>query len=461
MKSIECFAGEAMHLFNYKWSLAIGLMMLAGFVLSPVYGQQPCDAVPGQIIVTLVNPSDRNAVAVQYGLESQPIDQVGNPPSFRMRLAAGNTQTPCQVRASMQVDARVARVEVNRKLSAMERTGLPWTLGHSWAVGNSWAVGGSVKGFMRQWFPWTIRLPEAHEINRGTRTDNGRPVKVAVLDTGIDPDHPQFAGRLVAGYDFVANDNDPREEGISRFDQAYGHGTHVAGIIALTAPEAQIMPIRVLDKDGVGELWRIVAAMIWAANNGADVINISFGYNSDPELLKNLLHNCDVPPPGTQLFPELNGNRLVIISAAGNGGNGDRIYPAGNRIDPQLGVGASTRMENLAIFSTMSVGSTGGDRFIRAVAPGENIVSTLPGGRYGLWTGTSMAAPVAAGVAALVKAQNPTLDPHSVVERLIDTGIKWECDHPSRGQIRTSRVDAFCALTNNPLCGSNPQACSP
>src|SRR5688572_29525469 len=132
-----------------------------------------------------------------------------------------------------------------------------------------------------------IRLDQAHTINRGTRVDNGQPVVVAVLDTGIDRSHPAFAGRLVPGYDFVSGDNDPSEEGTLRINQAFGHGTHVAGIVALTAPEAKIMPIRILDKDGEGDLWRITAAVIWAANNGADIINISFGYPDHPELLEN------------------------------------------------------------------------------------------------------------------------------------------------------------------------------
>jgi subtilisin family serine protease len=305
-----------------------------------------------------------------------------------------------------------------------------------------------------------IHLPEAQQINRGTRVDNGKPVIVAVLDTGIDPDHPAFAGRLVPGFDFVGNDSDPREEGVLRQNPVYGHGTHVAGIIALTAPEAKIMPIRVLDANGEGELWRVVAAIVWAANHGADVINISFGYDVEPKLLKNLLDNCDTPPAGTQLFPELNGNKLVVISGAGNGGNAVPIYPAGTPMDPQLGVGASTRLDNLAEFSTMSLDNGGGSRSIRAVAPGEDIISTLPGGRYGMWSGTSMAAPIAAGVAALVKAKNPQLDPHLIVGQIAETGIKWDCDHPTRGPIKTARIDALCAITNNTACGSNPQACA-
>ena len=218
------------------------------------------------------------------------------------------------------------------------------------------------------------------------------------------------------------------------------------------------MPIRVLDANGEGELWRVTAAIIWAANHGANVINISFGYNTEPELLKNLLHNCDdgPPPAGTQLFPELLAN-VVVISGAGNSGNANLIYPAGNRIDPQLGVGASTKYEHLASFTTMD---NGGDRIIRAVAPGENIVSALPGGRYGVWSGTSMAAPIAAGIAALVKARNPSWVPHDIVDWLPETGIEWRCPHPTRGNIRTARVDAFCAVTGNTDCGPTVTMCN-
>ena len=309
-----------------------------------------------------------------------------------------------------------------------------------------------------------IRLDQAHQVNQGIRVDNGQPVVIAVLDTGIDRNHPAFAGRLVPGYDFVDGDDDTTEEGTLHVNEGTGHGTHVAGIVALTAPQAKIMPIRVLDEDGVGELWRIKDAIIFAANHGADIVNISFGFPDEPELLKDILHNCDhsvPPPPGTQTFPELL-NNITVLSGAGNGGDTRPIYPAGRRIDAQLGVGASTRFDKLASFSTMNDGDVSGNqRFIRAVAPGEDIVSALPGGRYGVWSGTSMAAPIASGLAALVKALNPTLAPHLIGERLEDTGIEWECFHPVRGiEIDTSRVDAFCAVTNNQQCGINPFACS-
>jgi subtilisin family serine protease len=228
----------------------------------------------------------------------------------------------------------------------------------------------------------------------------------------------------------------------------------------MTAPEAKIMPLRVLDENGEGDLWRVTQAIIWAANNGADVINISFGYTTQPRLLKDLIADLDktATTDKSKTFHELNGNQLVFIAGAGNGGQiGDGtlpIYPAGERISPQLGVAASTRYDNLADFSTFN------RLEIKAAAPGENIFSALPGGLYGTWSGTSMSAPIASGIAALVKAQNPMLSPSSIVKQISATGIKWDCKLKSRDVIlKTHRVDAFCAVTNNQACGGNPRAC--
>lgn len=435
------------------------IVMFAVLFCSAAVAQTVCNGVPNEVLLDLRNQSDLSAVANQFGLETSPIDQVGTPPTYRMRLRGNNNQTPCQLVTALSADPRVARAEINAKLATVEQPGLPWTTGHSWAIGVSWAIGGSVKGYQRQYFPGLIRLSQAQTVTKGIRTDNGQPVVVAVLDTGIDPNHPAFAGRLVSGYDFVSNDDDPSEVGVLRQNPVYGHGTHVAGIVAMVAPEAKIMPIRILDTDGSGELWRVTAAIIWAANHGADVINISFGYNSSPDLLKDLLDNCDgTPPAGTKTFPEML-RQVAVIAGAGNGGNSVPIFPAGNRIDAQLGVGATTRNDYLWNFSTMSVGTSGSDRFIRAVAPGENIISAIPGGRYAMWSGTSMAAPIAAGVAALVKAKYPTLTPNQIASQIAETGIQWDCVHPTRGEIKTNRVDAYCAVTNNRACGINDHAC--
>jgi hypothetical protein len=118
---------------------------------------------------------------------------------------------------------------------------------------------------------------------------------VAVLDTGVDRLHPALAGHLAAGYDFVDGDADPSEQRMPGMEQAYGHGTHVAGLVALAAPEATILPLRTLTADGVGTVWTQVQALRYAAEQGADVINLSFSMGVRSETLADVLagdHLC-------------------------------------------------------------------------------------------------------------------------------------------------------------------------
>jgi len=255
----------------------------------------------------------------------------------------------------------------------------------------------------------------------------------------------------VPGYDFVDNDNNPSEVGALRQNPSFGHGTHVAGIVALTAPDAKIMPLRVLNSDGEGELWRVTQAVIWAAQNGAKIVNISFGYPDNPNaqrLLKDLIDDCeDGLTADGKHFPEIGGNRLAVIAGAGNGATSIKLYPAGEDLDGMLGVGASTRNDTRASFSNFN-GQSGSD-WVEVSAPGENIVSALPGGRYGMWSGTSMAAPIVSGIAALVKAKNPALTPNQFVDQVKETAVDVRYGNP---QIRIRRVDALCAVLNNQFC---------
>src|SRR6185503_5750433 len=135
----------------------------------------------------------------------------------------------------------------------------------------------------------------------------------------------------------------------------------------LMAPEAKIMPIRVLNENGESDLWKIKDALIWAAKRGAAVANMSLGYPQDltaqsNTFIQDLTHGCDgVPVAGQQTFPEFNDEILVIVAGAGNGGqigNGsDRIYPAAERgmtDDNILSVGSSSRLDLLSTFSTMA-----------------------------------------------------------------------------------------------------------
>jgi subtilisin family serine protease len=289
-----------------------------------------------------------------------------------------------------------------------------------------YAGGGNAGEYAGQWASSLIRLPEAHTVTRGAG------ITVAVLDTGVDFAHPALAGRLLPGYDFVDNDNDPSEEGVYGENAEFGHGTHVAGLIALAAPDAQIMPLRVLNPDGVGNIWALAEALAFAMNpdgnpstaDGADVINLSLSTFERSDLIRDIIKTVtcnDNLPCGA-----------VVVMAAGNSSSSEREYPAGDGDNGTIAVGASTQNDSIAAFSNYS-------SWVSVAAPGEAILSSVPGGGYGTWSGTSMAAPLVAGEAALVRAAYPSLEPSKVVDRIIDKSV--DIDRSIR-----YRIDAAAAL---------------
>ncbi len=266
----------------------------------------------------------------------------------------------------------------------------------------------------------------------------GAGVTVAVIDTGIDANHPDLAGQIApGGYDFVGKDTDPRD--------GNGHGTHVAGIIAAAAnngegvtgiaPKAKIMPLRVLDDSGRGSTFGILKAMSHAAKNGAKIINLSLG-----------------SPPGgilSRTYMKFFGDSLVkkgvlLIAAAGNNG-GAVGMPA--QVSSFMAVGATNATDKLASFSNFG-------KTISVTAPGVDIVSTMPTypctlvtshpetvtATYGKLSGTSMATPVVAGAAALIWSQNPSWKPAQVREALeksaLDLGTAGRDNSFGFGRIR-------------------------
>lgn len=275
---------------------------------------------------------------------------------------------------------------------------------------SSWVVGGDDDEYANQWAPSAIRLGKAHSVSRGAG------VVVAILDTGVDRAHPMLAGRLIAGYDFVENDADPQEE-LSDQSGAYGHGTHVAGLVALAAPEARIMPLRTLDSAGMGTIWGQVRALRYAAMHGADVINLSYSFELPSLVLNDVLAQITCAGGGNPGCSTLESPGVVVVAAAGNSGMKLREYPAADQAPGILGVGASRADDTLAVFSTYGA-------WVRVMAPGDHILSTVPGGGYASWSGTSMASPLVAGVAALVRAAYPALRPSEVVAQITTTSAQ-------------------------------------
>ncbi|MDI6817171.1 MAG: S8 family serine peptidase [Actinomycetota bacterium] len=217
------------------------------------------------------------------------------------------------------------------------------------------------------------------------------PVIVAVIDTGVDYTHEDLANKVIKGYDFINNDNDPMDD--------HFHGTHVAGIIAAetnnaigiagVAPNAKILAIKVLSRTGEGTDLQISKGIMYAADNGAKVINLSLGGPGWSFILDDAVQ-----------YARKKG--CLVVASAGNAGTSEIYYPAS--YNGVVSVGATDSYDKKAFFSNF-----GPD--VDIAAPGVDILSTYNDGgspSYVYASGTSMAAPVACGAAALIFAGNPT-----------------------------------------------------
>jgi subtilisin family serine protease len=243
-----------------------------------------------------------------------------------------------------------------------------------------------------------------------TRTTGDRNVVVAVLDTGIDAANAEFAGRVVPGYNAMTGAADGPSDFGATADDA-GHGTHVAGTIAAAgnnatgivgiAPNVSVMPIKVLNADGEGNFGGMIDGMNWAIGRGARIITMSLGGTLSPSAASVL----------QGYFTAAHAAGAVVIAASGNDGATTDEYPCNFTFVICVG---STTIDGTTVssFSTRTAALT-------LVAPGEGIVSTLPGNDYGYGSGTSMATPHVTGAVALLRSYRPGIAPDAIRDTLI------------------------------------------
>lgn len=235
------------------------------------------------------------------------------------------------------------------------------------------------------------------DLKRTHKIATGVGVKIAVLDTGFEVSHPDLRSVMVAGIDLVdadenvsdvVNGRDDDADGL--IDEAFGHGTFVAGLLAQVAPSAEIVPIRVLNADGVGDLYAIIEGIDYAISRDVDIVNMSFGIsNAHPEL--------------TRAIERAKAAGIVVVASAGNEGSVSRQYPAAS--SGVIGVAAyDPAIGSLADFATKG-------NWVDVSAPGVNIVSSVPGGGSGTWSGSSLAAPIVAAEVALLIELDPVQVP--------------------------------------------------
>ncbi|GAA2458419.1 type VII secretion-associated serine protease mycosin [Streptomyces macrosporus] len=295
--------------------------------------------------------------------------------------------------------------------------------------------------------PWSLKRVLLEELWKNTE---GKGVKVAVIDTGVDDDHPQLKGAVDTklGKNFLPKNpkkdeygNVPERGAENGTDDTVGHGTKVAGIIAARpadntgfvgiAPEATIIPIRQNDAAGNGDTGTLAASINYAVEVGADVINIS---QDTAEPLK----------PNSALERAVNAALaagVVVVASAGNdglGGNVKETYPAS--YEGVIAVASSDRNNERAPFSQS------GD-FVDVAAPGVDMISTVPKGGHCADNGTSFSAPYVAGVAALLVAEHPEWKPHQIAAQIMQTAERSVPGHDRH--VGWGVVDPVRALTED------------
>ena len=239
------------------------------------------------------------------------------------------------------------------------------------------------------------------KLDRAWDLSKGGGVTVAVVDTGTDLGHPDLAGQLVGGFNALNPGAPPQDDN--------GHGTMVSGIVAARtnnnrgvvamAPNAKVMPVKVLDSTGSGTDSDIATGITWARTHGAKVINLSLGGSFDDPMLAQAVHNAILA-------------NVVVVAAAGNDSAETVEFPAA---DPGvLAVSATDHFGALTSFSSF------GWR-VDVAAPGLDVTSTTLGGGYATESGTSFSSPIVAGVAALIRAKQPTWTQAQVTARIRST----------------------------------------
>lgn len=281
---------------------------------------------------------------------------------------------------------------------------------------------------------------------------------IADIDTGVDPTHPALFPVLLPGYDFTRNQagasewldipslqngvNESNTQGeapvvvqqrtVAVLDQRtvavldggpysdFGHGTMTAGLIHLAAPTSKILPLKAFSASGTGYLSNIIAALYYAVQNNAKVVNMSFDFTTTSSAFSSAVSYA-------------NQQNIILVAAAGNSGVNTPVYPAA--MDSYVMGIASTSDSD-----TISTWSNYGTPDVWIGAPGENVVSTYPGGTYASGSGTSFSCPLVTGTAALLLNANSSLNQAQAAKALAHTQA------PFTPSLNNGQLDTFMAI---------------
>jgi len=376
------------------------------------------DFVPGRVLVKPVDAADEATVQNQF--RGQGAQEVGRIHQINVRILRVSEKAEARVVAALSKNPNFEFAELDYIATANLTPNDPLYLANQWHLP-------------------AINAPAAWDSVTGNSA-----VLLAVIDTGVQLNHPDLSGRCVQGYDFANNDADPSDD--------TGHGTSTAGTAAATGNNglgmagvtwgASILPVKVLAASGSGTYSAIASGVNYAADRGAKVINMSLGGTSSSSTLQSAVNYAW-------------GKGAVLVAAAGNNGNNLTVYPAA--CANVVGVSAINTANTITSWS--SYGS-----FVDLCAPGENIGTLSNGSGYVTTSGTSFSSPLVAGVACLALSVNPALKNSQVVSLLIgnadDLGVVGYDNYYGNGRVNAARVVASAPLvdTTSPITSvTSPQ----
>ncbi|HJZ91730.1 MAG TPA: S8 family peptidase, partial [Gemmataceae bacterium] len=359
-------------------------------------------------------PIDPNALGIPGAVGARPLALV--PGLWQIELGAGSSAATALTVSQASPVVQFASFNYRLRLSQIPNDP---GFADQWGLNNTGQTGGTPDA--------DIDAPEAWDIFTGSSS-----TIVAVIDTGVDYNHPDLAANMwtnpgeipgngidddgngyvddVHGYDFVNNDGDPMDD--------HNHGTHVAGIIGAVGNNnlgvtginwnVRIMAVKCFDSSGNGTVANAILGLNYAVQMGAKISNNSYG-SAEPD-------------PADPLFEEAIRNAAnvghIFVAAAGNNSSNNDLtghFPSGFDSDNIVSVAATDANDQLAFFSDY------GPTTVDLAAPGVDILSTLPHGQYGTYSGTSMATPQVTGVVALVRGLHPDWTYRQVIDQVLNS----------------------------------------
>lgn len=369
------------------------------------------------ILVEVEEEEDLLELAEETG--ATVLGQVPGTPYWRVAMPKGMSMM--QFMQEMDDDIRVVNADLEVEMSSPE------------GDGSTLPAGGLLIASFIPTQVEVLRLGATVARARAT----GRGVTVAVLDTGVVSHEAIDANVSAGGWDFVDQDDDPTDErngldddGDGLRDEGYGHGTFVASLILAVAPDARILPFRVLDSDATGHASTLAAAITMAADRGAHVINLSAGMPDRVNVLQAAVQS-------------VRARGVIVIASAGNSGTDDVNFPAA--ISSAFSVTAVDESDVLAPFA-----SYGGE--VDLCAPGVELLGAFPDDVFASgtarWSGTSFSAALVSGAFALLRELDPSDDAENLLNHLADTAVGVEDLNPQLGgRMGEGRLDLDAATS--------------